>query len=282
MLEFSLDDQRLNLRCGRSRFTLSTLPASDFPSIEHSPSMVEFALPQAQLKKLIDRTAFSMAQQDVRYYLNGTLFELTPKRLRAVATDGHRLALATLEADMPGVKADVHAILPRKGVLELQRLLQDPEAEARVSFGGALFRVVTPDYAFSSKLVDGKFPDYTKVLPKPAGKSLTAARAEMKDALSRASILSNEKFRGVRLVIEEGSVQILASNQEQEEAEESVAVDYTGDRVEIGFNVSYLIDVLSVLGGESVRVQFSDGSSSVLMEDPAVDGALYVVMPMRL
>ena len=282
MLEFSLDDQRLNLRCGRSRFTLSTLPASDFPSIEHSPSMVEFALPQGQLKKLIDRTAFSMAQQDVRYYLNGTLFELTPKRLRAVATDGHRLALATLEADMPGVKADVHAILPRKGVLELQRLLQDPEAEARVSFGGALFRVVTPDYAFSSKLVDGKFPDYTKVLPKPAGKTLTAARAEMKDALSRASILSNEKFRGVRLVIEEGSVQILASNQEQEEAEESVAVDYTGDRVEIGFNVSYLIDVLSVLGGESVRVQFSDGSSSVLMEDPAVDGALYVVMPMRL
>jgi DNA polymerase-3 subunit beta len=166
--------------------------------------------------------------------------------------------------------------------MELQRLLQDPEAEARVSFGGSLFRVTTPDYAFSSKLVDGKFPDYTKVLPKPAGKSLTAARSELKDALSRASILSNEKFRGVRLVIEQGGVQILASNQEQEEAEESVAVDYSGDRVEIGFNVSYLIDVLSVLGGESVRVQFSDGSSSVLMEDPAVDGALYVVMPMRL
>jgi DNA polymerase-3 subunit beta len=223
-----------------------------------------------------------MAQQDVRYYLNGTLFELTPKRLRAVATDGHRLALATLEADMPGVKADVHAILPRKGVLELQRLLQDPDAEARVSFGGSLFRVTTPDYAFSSKLVDGKFPDYTKVLPKPAGKSLTGARSELKDALSRASILSNEKFRGVRLIIEQGGVQILASNQEQEEAEESVAVDYSGERVEIGFNVSYLIDVLSVLGGESVRVQFSDGSSSVLMEDPAVDGALYVVMPMRL
>lgn len=281
-LEFSLDDQRLQLRCGRSRFTLSTLPASDFPSIEQGTASVEFALPQAQLKRLIDRTSFSMAQQDVRYYLNGTLFEIAPKRLRAVATDGHRLALATHEAEFAGVRNEVHAILPRKGVLELQRLLQDPEAEARVQIGASLFRVVMPDFTFTSKLVDGRFPDYTKVLPKPAGKTLSASRSEMKNALSRASILSNEKFRGVRLIIESGGMQILASNQEHEEAEESIGIDYNGERVEIGFNVGYLVDVLGVLGGESVRVQFADGSSSVLMEDPASEGALYVVMPMRL
>jgi DNA polymerase-3 subunit beta len=281
-LDCTLDDNRLQLRCGRSRFTLSTLPAGEFPSLEQSPSVHEFVLKQSQLKGLIDRTAFSMAQQDVRYYLNGMLFELTPKRLRSVATDGHRLAMATLDAELSGVRADIQAILPRKGVLELQRLLHDPEAEVRVALGSSLFRATTADYTFTSKLVDGKFPDYERVLPRAAGRTLTGPRSEIKDALSRTAILSNEKFRGVRLVMEAGNLQILASNPEQEEAEESVAVEYSGERVEIGFNVSYLIDVLGVLGGETVRIQFADGSSSVLVEDPAGDGAVYVVMPMRL
>jgi DNA polymerase-3 subunit beta len=281
-LDFALDEQRLQVRCGRSRFTLSTLPASEFPSIEQAPAALEFTVPQGQLRRLIDSTAFSMAQQDVRYYLNGMLFEVTAKHLRTVATDGHRLALATLEVELPSVRNELQVILPRKGVLELQRLLQNPEADVRVVVGSTLFQAITPEFSFTSKLVDGKFPDYERVLPRAASRTLTAARAEMKDALSRTAILSNEKFRGVRIVIEAGNVQIMASNPEQEEAEENIGIDYTGERVEIGFNVGYLIDVLSVLGGDTVRVRFADGSSSVLVEDPANESALYVVMPMRL
>lgn len=281
-LDFSLDDQRLNVRCGRSRFTLSTLPASDFPSIDQAPAALEFTVQQGQLKRLIDSTAFSMAQQDVRYYLNGMLFEVTARHLRTVATDGHRLALATLDVELPSVRNDLQVILPRKGVLELQRLLQNPDSDVRIVVGNTLFQASTPEFSFTSKLVDGKFPDYERVLPRAAGRNLTAARSELKDALVRTAILSNEKFRGVRVIIEAGTVQIMASNPEQEEAEENVGIEYAGERVEIGFNVGYLIDVLSVLGGDTVRIRFADGSSSVLVEDPANESALYVVMPMRL
>ena len=281
-LDFTLDEQRLQIRCGRSRFTLSTLPAGDFPSIEQSASAHEFRVNQGQLKKLIDSTAFSMAQQDVRYYLNGMLFEITPRRLRTVATDGHRLALATLDAGFDSVRTDLQVILPRKGVLELQRLLQDPQGEVRIVVGSTLFQAITPEFTFTSKLVDGKFPDYERVLPRAASRTLLGERAAVKDALTRSAILSNEKFRGVRLIIDSGNLQILASNPEQEEAEENIAIDYAGERVEIGFNVGYLIDVLGVLSGDTVRVRFADGSSSVLVEDPASEAAVYVVMPMRL
>jgi DNA polymerase-3 subunit beta len=281
-LDFSLDEQRVQLRCGRSRFTLSTLPASDFPNIEPAAGSVEFTVNQAQLKHLIDRTAFSMAQQDVRYYLNGMLFEVTPRRLRTVATDGHRLAMATLEADLAGVRSDLQVILPRKGVLELLRLLQNPEEDIRLVLGGNHFHAVTADFTFTSKLVDGKFPDYERVLPRDADKTLLGSRIEMKEALSRAAILSNEKYRGVRLTLEDDNLQISANNPEQEEAEETVSVRYSGTRVEIGFNVGYLLDVLAVLGSEEVRFHLSDGSRSVLIEDPARDDAVYVVMPMRL
>jgi DNA polymerase III subunit beta len=281
-VEFSLADQRVQLRCGRSRFTLSTLPASDFPNIEPTAGSVEFTVNQAQLKHLIERTAFSMAQQDVRYYLNGMLFEATPQRLRTVATDGHRLAMATLEGDLPGVRSDLQVILPRKGVMELLRLLQNPDDDVRLVLGGNHFHAVTADFTFTSKLVDGKFPDYERVLPRDADKTMLGPRVEMKEALARTAILSNEKYRGVRLVLEDDNLQILANNPEQEEAEEAVGVHYAGSRVEIGFNVGYLLDVLSVLGSEEVRFHLSDGSRSVLIEDPARADALYVVMPMRL
>ena len=281
-LDFSLDEQRLLVRCGRSRFTLSTLPASDFPNIEPASGVLEFSVNQGQLRRLIDRTAFSMAQQDVRYYLNGMLFEVTPQRLRAVATDGHRLAMATLDGDLPGVRSDLQVILPRKGVLELQRLLQDPDAEVQLVLGSSLFRASTSDFTFTSKLVDGKFPDYERVLPRGANKTMLGARNDIRDALMRASILSNEKFRGVRLVLSGDSLQVLANNPEQEEAEETLGVEYGGERVEIGFNVGYLIDVLGVLGGNEVRVLLSDGNSSVLIDEPTSEGAVYVVMPMRL
>ena len=281
-LDFSLDEHRLQVRCGRSRFVLSTLPAGEFPNLEQAAATLEFRIKQGQLRRLIDRTAFSMAQQDVRYYLNGMLFEVNPKRLRAVATDGHRLAMATLDADLPGVRAEFQAILPRKGVLELQRLLQDPDADVLIELGHTLFRAVTSDFSFMSKLIDGKFPDYERVLPSGPSRALTGSRHPIKDALSRSAILSNEKLRGVRLVMEADNLEIQASNPEQEEAEETVQVDYGGERVEIGFNVGYLIEVLAVLTGESVRLEFVDGSKSVLIEDPQDDGAVYVVMPMRL
>ena len=281
-LQLVLDEQRLLIRSGRSRFTLSTLPADGFPSVEQTPGTLEFSVKQGQLKRLIDKTAFSMAQQDVRYYLNGMLFEVSPKRLRTVATDGHRLAMATLDQDMPGVTGELQVILPRKGVLELLRLLQDPEADVRILVGSNHFRAITEDFTFTSKLVDGKFPDYDRVLPRGANRAMSGSRVELKDALSRTAILSNEKYRGVRLIIETDSLQMLANNPEQEEAEETVSVGYTGDRVEIGFNVSYLIEVLAVLAGDEVRLLFSDGSSSVLIEEPGSEDAVYVVMPMRL
>lgn len=282
-LEFTLDEQRLHLRCGRSRFTLSTLPASEFPNTEQAAGSVEFTIGQTQLRQLIDRTAFSMAQQDVRYYLNGMLFELLPNRLRTVATDGHRLAMATFDGELGEVGEGKQVILPRKGVLELLRLLQNPGEDVRVVLGDNHFHAVTPDFTFTSKLVDGKFPDYERVLPRDADKRMIGARGELKDALARSAILSNEKYRGVRLIFDDGTVQILANNPEQEEAEEQVGVSYNGPRVEIGFNVSYLIDVLGVLGGEEVQFNLSDGSRSVLIEDPIAPGvAVYVVMPMRL
>lgn len=281
-VEFTLDEQRVQLRCGRSRFTLSTLPAGEFPNIEPAAGSVEFTINQGQLKHLIDRTAFSMAQQDVRYYLNGMLFEVTPRRLRTVATDGHRLAMATQEGELAGVRSELQVILPRKGVLELVRLLQNPEDEVRLVLGGNHFHAITTDFTFTSKLVDGKFPEYERVLPRDADKTLLGSRVELKDALARASILSNEKYRGVRLILDDDNLQIVANNPEQEEAEEMVGVHYSGSRVEIGFNVGYLIDVLSVLGSEEVRFQLSDGSRSVLIEDPGRSDAVYVVMPMRL
>jgi len=281
-LELSVEGERVILRSGRSRFTLSTLPANEFPSIDQAAGSLEFSVNQNQLKRLIERTSFSMAQQDVRYYLNGMLFEVSSEQLRTVATDGHRLAMATLSEPLDGVTETVQVILPRKGVQELQRLLQHPEADVKIVIGSNHFRASTEEFTFTSKLVDGKFPDYDRVLPRGATRAMISTRAELKDSLSRTAILSNEKYRGVRLIVDNNTLDIHANNPEQEEAEESLGVEYTDERVEIGFNVSYLIDVLGVLQGGQVRFSFTDGSSSVLIEDPEDEAATYVVMPMRL
>lgn len=280
-IEFSFEEERVALRSGRSRFSLSTLPASDFPNVEEGPGAMEFTLQQADLRRLIESTAFSMAQQDVRYYLNGMLFELAQTHLRAVATDGHRLAMCTLEQAFD-TDQTLQVILPRKGVLELQRLLQEDEETVSMVLGSNHLRASTSTFTFTSKLVDGKFPDYDRVVPRNATRAVLASRGELKDALSRAAILSNEKYRGVRLLLTEGSLQILANNPEQEEAEETVTVDYQGDGLEIGFNVSYLVDVLNALGSSQVKVGLGDPSSSALLEEPDGGDALYVVMPMRL
>lgn len=221
-----------------------------------------------------------MAQQDVRYYLNGMSLETEENVIRTVATDGHRLALCRLnyETALPARQV----IIPRKGVLEISRLISEDDKSLKVQIGANHLRIFSNDFIFTSKLVDGRFPDYRRVLPQNGDKEIVASKAVLKDAFSRAAILSNEKFRGVRLNLSSGELKITANNPEQEEAEEIVDVQYQGDDLEIGFNVAYLIDVLNSLGSDSVKVSLSDSNASALIEDDADDSALYVIMPMRL
>lgn len=280
-IEFSLDEERIMIKSGRSRFTLSTLPANDFPNVEDSATDLQFSCAQQEIKRLIDRTAFAMAQQDVRYYLNGMLWEVSQGQLRTVATDGHRMAMCTRSIGV-NLQEKVQAILPRKGVLELSRLLDDSDALIDVSLSANHIRVISSDYTFTSKLVDGKFPDYERVLPRGGNKIIFGSREDLKQAFSRTSILSNEKYRGVRLLLEDGLLTIVANNPEQEEAEEKLTVDYTGEALEVGFNVSYLLDVTNVLSSETVKITLSDSNSSALLEEPDDSDSLYVVMPMRL
>ncbi|MEE4143156.1 MAG: DNA polymerase III subunit beta [Halieaceae bacterium] len=280
-IEFAAQDSKVTVKSGRSRFTLATLPAREFPNVEDSMGTHQFTVKQGQLKRLIDRTAFAMAQQDVRYYLNGMLWEIKGKLMRVVATDGHRLALCTLPG-MIEATDDTQVILPRKGVLELVRLLLEDEADIAIVIGSNHIRATTNDFTFTSKLVDGKFPDYQRVLPRSPDKIVLGSRLELRQAFTRAAILSNEKYRGVRLKLTKNSLDIVANNPEQEEAEEAVPVDYQGDSLEVGFNVSYLLDVLGVLSGEQVKLSLSDPNSSALLEESDAGDSLYVVMPMRL
>ncbi len=280
-IEFLQEDTRIIVKSGRSRFTLSTLPASDFPNVEDSPGNLRFSCAQQEIKRLIERTAFAMAQQDVRYYLNGMLWEVRQDQLRVVATDGHRMAMCTRAIAVE--TADVtQAILPRKGVLELSRLLDDSTAQVEVTLSGNHIRVTSVDYTFTSKLVDGKFPEYERVLPRGGNKTIIGSRIELKQAFGRTAILSNEKYRGVRLLLSDGLLTIVANNPEQEEAEEQVVVDYAGDSLEVGFNVSYLQDVTNVIQNENIKITLSDANSSALLEEPDNSDSLYVVMPMRL
>ena len=279
-VKFSSSDGKAQVVSGRSRFTLATLPANEFPSVDNGENNIEFDIDAAILRNLIDATSFAMAQQDVRYYLNGMLWEVSANKLRAVATDGHRMALCDAECSIE-VSELTKAILPRKGVIELSRLVAD-EGSVRVAMGSNHIRVNGSDYCFTSKLVDGAYPDYDRVLPKGGDKLVEGNRAELKQAFGRTAILSNEKYRGVRIMLSNGAIKMVANNPEQEEAEEEVGVDYAGDELEIGFNVSYLLDVLNVLKGDTVRLTLSDSSSSALVEDAADGAAVYVVMPMRL
>ncbi len=279
-VKFSSSDGKAQVVSGRSRFTLATLPANEFPAVDNGENNIEFDIDAAILKNLIDATSFAMAQQDVRYYLNGMLWEVSANKLRAVATDGHRMALCDAECSIE-VSELTKAILPRKGVIELSRLVAD-EGSVRVAMGSNHIRVNGSDYCFTSKLVDGAYPDYDRVLPKGGDKLVEGNRAELKQAFGRTAILSNEKYRGVRIMLSNGAIKMVANNPEQEEAEEEVGVDYAGDELEIGFNVSYLLDVLNVLKGDAVRLTLSDSSSSALVEDAADGAAVYVVMPMRL
>ncbi len=280
-INFAVDDQKLVVKSGRSKFTLSTLAASDFPNVEDGDQALKFRLKQGELRRLIDRTAFAMAQQDVRYYLNGMLWQVSGNKFTAVATDGHRLAKCELlgESELGSLHS---VIVPRKGVVELSRLLSESEEDVELSIGTNHVRVVTDGFTLTSKLVDGKFPDYERVLPKGGTKVIYGERDELRQAFSRTSILSNEKYRGVRLLLSDGAMKIVANNPEQEEAEEVVNVDYQGEDLEIGFNVSYLVDVLGVLSSENTKITLSDSNSSALLEESEGGDSMYVVMPMRL
>jgi DNA polymerase-3 subunit beta len=279
-LQISQSGEKLGVKSGRSKFSLATLPAAEFPTIEDINAGQALELPQATLGRLLEKTHFSMAQQDVRYYLNGLLLETGKKHLRAVATDGHRLALC--QAEVPGGKLpEQQVIVPRKGVLELQRLMTG-EGSLNLELGSNHIRIQLDGIRFTSKLIDGRFPEYERVIPQDTSNSLTAGRQNFRGALQRTAILSNEKYRGIRLTIQANSVVLQAHNPEQEEAEEELEVSYSGAEIEIGFNVNYLLDALGAIESEEVSLALVDGNSSCLLRDPGNDDCKYVVMPMRL
>jgi DNA polymerase-3 subunit beta len=280
-IEMALTGQKMVIKSGRSRFTLSTLPAADFPNVEDSPQTFDLTLSQGQLRYLIEQTGFSMAQQDVRYYLNGMLLEIADGSLRTVATDGHRLATSVTAVETEQQTAH-QIIVPRKGILELARLLQHGDEPLKLVIGANHIRAHVGDFIFTSKLVDGKFPDYQRVIPRNGDKFVLGDRQALRKVFSRIAILSNEKYRGVRLSLTSGFLQVMANNPEQEEAEETIAIDYEGDSLEIGFNVNYLLDALSILNSDIVRFTLSDSNSSALIESEDEQGNLYVVMPMRM
>jgi DNA polymerase-3 subunit beta len=272
---------KLILKGGKSRFTLQSMPAEDFPLVQESASFgPAFSVPQKTLKSLLSQVSFSMAVHDIRYYLNGILFVAEGKQLSLVATDGHRLAFASsaLEVEVP--KQEV--ILPRKTVIELQRLLSDKEGAIEMQFASNQAKFSFDGMEFVTKLVEGKFPDYNRVIPKNHKNIVTLGRVPLLASLQRTAIMTSEKFKGVRLNIEPGSLRVASSNAEQEEAVDELDVDYSGDTIEIGFNVTYLIDALQNMSQEMVRIELSDGNSSALVTNPDDNAFKYVVMPMRI
>ena len=272
---------KLTLTGGKSRFTLQTLPAEDFPLVNESVDFgPTFSVPQKTLRDLVNQVHFAMAVHDIRYYLNGILFVAEGKQLTLVATDGHRLGLAQaqLETDIP--KQEV--ILPRKTVLELQRLLKDEDTPIEMRFAGNQARFNFSGLEFVTKLVEGKFPDYNRVIPKNHQNAVILGRTTLLASLQRAAILTSEKFKGVRVNIEPGLLRIASSNAEQEEAKEEIEIDYEGDSIEVGFNVTYLMDALSNIVQDMVKIELQDGNASALITVPDQTGFKYVVMPMRI
>ncbi len=272
---------KITVQAGRSRFTLATLPSNDFPSVDEVEATERVAIGEATLKELIERTAFAMAQQDVRYYLNGLLFDLRGDALRTVATDGHRLALCETDLAKPsGSKRQI--IVPRKGVTELQRLLESGDREIELEVGRSHVRVKRDDVTFTSKLIDGRFPDYEAVIPIGADREVKVDREALRASLQRAAILSNEKYRGIRVEVSPGNLKISAHNPEQEEAQEEIEADTTVSDLAIDFNVNYLLDALSALRDEEVIIQLRDSNSSALVRESSSEKSRHVVMPLRL
>ena len=276
----SMSGEKLHVRSGRSKFALATLPAAEFPSVEDIKAAQSISVSQEVLGRLIEKTYFSMAQQDVRYYLNGMLLETEGQHIRSVATDGHRLALCQAELD-GGKLEQQQVIVPRKGVLELQRLLSG-EGSVDVVLGANHVRIQLDGIRFTSKLIDGRFPEYERVIPRESSNEVRADRDVLRGGLQRTAILSNEKYRGIRLIIRDNALVLQAHNPEQEEAEEELEVSYSGDDLEIGFNVNYLLDAIGAVDSDEVTVSVVDSNSSCLIRAPEQDDCKFVVMPMRL
>ena len=272
---------KLILKGGKSRFTLQTMPAEDFPLVQEAASFgPAFSVPQKVLKDLLNQVSFAMAVHDIRYYLNGILFVVEGKHLSLVATDGHRLAFSSATLDVEVPKQEV--ILPRKTVLEMQRLLSDKEGSIEMQFAGNQAKFTFEGMEFVTKLVEGKFPDYNRVIPKSHKNIITLGRAPLLASLQRTAILTSEKFKGVRLNIEPGTLRIASNNAEQEEAVDELDIDYGGDAIEIGFNVTYLIDALGNMSQDMVKIELADSNSSALLTIPDNATFKYVVMPMRI
>ena len=287
----ALEEQRAVVRSGRSRFALATIPAADFPTerpllataddAQAEPDGVRVDLPHADLRRLFDRTKFAMANGDVRYFLNGMLFEVAADSLRAAASDGHRMAMCTLEGlGAKGVN-ELRVIVPRKSVLDLERLIGDSDADVHLVFGANSLRATQGEYTLTTKLVDGQFPEVDRLIPRNTDHSIVGDRESMRQALHRAAILSNEKSQDVRLQLDSEQMVIRATNPEQEEAEEVVSVEYDGNPAEIAFNVRYLQDVLGALETESIKFSMPESNNIAVLEGPGAEDSLYLVMPLR-
>lgn len=280
-IEFELQENRVKISSGRSRFMLATLPAAEFPFLDEINEGQQLELPQKTLKHLFDRTHFAMAHQDVRYYLNGLLVVLRGDRIRAVATDGHRLALCDADVST-GVEEELQVIVPRKAITELQRLMQASGELVKVTISDNHLQVQMPDIRFTTKLIDGRFPDYERVIPAEGDKKLVGDRELVRLALVRTAILSNEKFKGVRLVLADNRLKLQAQNPDHEEAEDEIEVEYSDGPLEIGFNVNYLMDALAVMETEKFSLELTGPDSSGLIREQNGGSSQYVVMPMRL
>ena len=280
-MTLTVENERVNVSSGRSRFSLLSLPAQEFPLVEPGETDISFRLPQKLFKSLLDRTAFAMARQDVRYYLNGVLLEAQQDRLRAVATDGHRLALCDVAIAIP-TEEKKQLIIPRKGVQELVRLVGETDEEMEIVMSKNHVRVVLDGLVFTSKLVDGKYPDYNRVIPETSDTPVMAQRELLKRSLSRASILSSDKYRGVKISLEQDKLRSLVHNPEQEQAEDEIDVEYSGENLEVGFNVSYLLDAVSIIQTDKVRLSVSSPKSGCLLLPEEGGDCKYIVMPLLL
>ncbi len=281
-VELYRDNEKVIIKSGRSRFTLSTLPAEDFPSVETKLDMLSFEVAQAEFKQLLVKTCFAMAHEDVRYYLNGLMLECDSSVIRAVATDGHRLALSSYKINTATTQR-LQIIVPRKGIVELMRMLSnDAAATAQVSIGSNFLKVATDDFIFTTKLIDGRFPEYDRVVPKTKTDTLIINREELKQALTRTSVLCNEKFKAVQFELRTNLLRILSNNPEQEAAEDELVVDYAGNKLDIGFNVAYLMDVINITHASNIKLSFNGPDSSVLIEEVDQSDSMFVIMPMRL
>lgn len=281
-LTFTVEDKKAIIKSARTRFSLTTIAAENFPVIETKSELFTFELSQNKLKNLLEKTSFSMALQDVRYYLNGLLLEIKESTITTVATDGHRLALSYLTGEINSPNT-LSTIIPRKAVLEIIRLLAEDESQVLVTIGENFLRLEFSKLVFTTKLIDGQYPNYNNVIPQTGDNQLIANKEAIRQCLLRTSILSNEKYRGIRVEIENNKIKAQANNPDQEEAEDEIEVSYSGENLRIGFNVNYLIDAITAVDSDEVLIKFSDANgSAVIVPTDSETNSLYVVMPMRL